>query len=953
MKNDIPTVILLIKNHRKLGFVLHPYLSTRDNLKIWVVEEYFTRKTSERYQDLLPVEMNELVRLCEEYSDLSLARRFSPRNTTVVDFLNGVDETMISTHIRPLIDKQISAILHFARKHNIPLFQDEGSQLLYPNRRIEIQHDIAEPTYHFTKTNNGSNYQLKVSCNDKQVLLNHPGNLLIANFPCWLLSGRELFHFPDYFNGKRIKPFLIKDVIGIPESAEKKFFETIITKDLKSGNVTADGFEIIDRKISPRLELSLEQDWQGISVLIAWFVYDKFRILAGKKQKVFVDLKIQGEQYSFSRIYRDFEQEKLLIGVLLENGLVYQNENSFSVKMVKSDPISSLYLLVEWINKNTIVPGSYQIKILQPDLSNQFFLGTINSEIKMDRAEDWFDIFGNVCFGNFSIPFLQLKDLILGDIRTFLLPNGETAVLPVEWFSLFRGLFLYGKEWGDGIRLNRFQFPVVEELLIVSKGKERNDFFDLQLASAPPADIPETLIAKLRHYQEEGLQWMQFLQKNQFGGCLADDMGLGKTVQTIALLLSQKRKEKGTSLIVMPTTLLYNWQREIEKFAPTLRYLVHAGPNRPQSTLLFDSVDVILTTYGIIRQDLCLLSSFEFFTIILDESQVIKNPEAQITGAVSELQGRNRFVLTGTPIENSLTDLWSQMNFSNPGLLGDLRSFQKEYLNINEKPKESVRIERLRRLIRPFLLRRTKLQVEPDLPPLTLEIRYCEMNEMHRKAYETELSGVRRQVLENLNDMKTPYDSIAVLNAILRLRQLANHPKLKDAQYEGESGKFNEVMDHLETLLDENQKVLIFSSFVEHLKIFEDHFVKEGMKYLILTGSTTNRQVVIDRFKNDPEIMIFLISLKAGGLGLNLTEAGYVCILDPWWNPAAERQAMDRTHRIGQEKNVFAYRFITKDTIEEKIVKLQEKKQWLSDTFVVSENPLKNISREEIVELFS
>ncbi|MEI6899124.1 MAG: hypothetical protein WCL00_04550 [Bacteroidota bacterium] len=478
MKNEIPSVILILKNHRKLGFIIYPYLSTRENQDRLVVEEYFTRETSERYRDLLPVEMIELVRLCEEYSDSSLARRFAPRNTTVKDFLKGVDEAMISTHIRPLIDKQINSILHFGIKNNIPFFQDEGSQLIYLNRRVEIQPDIAEPSYHFTKTNSWSNYQLKVSYNDRPLELNHPQNILVAILPCWFLSEKRLFHFPEGFNGKRLKPFLVKDMIVIPASAEKKFFETIITKDLKSGNVTADGFQIMDRKISPHFELSLEQDWQGTTVLIAWIVYDQFRILAGKKQKVFVDLKIQGEQYSFLRIYRDFEKEKQLTGILIKNGLVYQNDNSFSLKMEKGDALSSLYLIVEWINRNAELLNSYPIKIMQPGVSNQLFLGTITSGIKMDRTQDWFDIFGTVCFGDFSIPFLQLKELILNDIRTFLLPNGETAVLPVEWFSLYRGLFLYGKERENQIRLNRFQFPVVEEFLHVSKEKEKFDLSD-------------------------------------------------------------------------------------------------------------------------------------------------------------------------------------------------------------------------------------------------------------------------------------------------------------------------------------------------------------------------------------------------------------------------------------------------------------------------------------------
>jgi SNF2 family DNA or RNA helicase len=354
-----------------------------------------------------------------------------------------------------------------------------------------------------------------------------------------------------------------------------------------------------------------------------------------------------------------------------------------------------------------------------------------------------------------------------------------------------------------------------------------------------------------------------------------------------------------------------------------------------------------------VRNDVELFAGYQFHYVILDESQMIKNPSAQVSRAVCQLKAVHRLVLTGTPIENSLTDLWSQMEFLNPGMLGSLAAFQKRYkpeISDQEK-KTSDKSDRLRPIIAPFILRRTKREVEPELPPLTIEEVFCEMSDDQRVHYEREKSAVRNEVLQRLETEGAPDSSLMLLKALIRLRQAASHPVLVDSGYTGDSGKFEEIIRTAVTLHEEGHKTLIFSSFVRHLQLIAARLQEEEIGYTMLTGSTIHREEVVNKFRGN-NVSFFLISLKAGGTGLNLTEAGYVMILDPWWNPAAELQAINRAHRIGQDKKVIAYKFISSGTIEEKILQLQQRKQQLSDDFVPSGNPLKDMSREEIKGLF-
>jgi SNF2 family DNA or RNA helicase len=378
------------------------------------------------------------------------------------------------------------------------------------------------------------------------------------------------------------------------------------------------------------------------------------------------------------------------------------------------------------------------------------------------------------------------------------------------------------------------------------------------------------------------------------------------------------------------------------------------GNQRNKELTNFAYYDVVLSTYHTVRQDIDQLSRFPFHYIILDESQMIKNPSSKLYQSILELQAEHRIVLTGTPIENSLTDLWSQINFVNPGLLGTLSFFKRSFVQPIQKRKDEERELKLKELINPFILRRTKQEVARELPPVYEQIRYCNMTEDQKRLYEEEKSLARNHILESMEEVGMEKSSMVVLQALTRLRQIANHPAMVEEMEGIDSGKFTEVYRDIESVVAEGHKVLIFSSFVKHLELFRNQLDQDKYRYAYLTGSQNQRQreEAVKEFQKKTSCPLFLISLKAGGVGLNLTAADYVFILDPWWNPAAELQALNRAHRIGQEKNVFVYRFISNDTIEEKIQRLQERKRELAEAFVAANNPLKDLTEKELLELF-
>ncbi len=473
-------------------------------------------------------------------------------------------------------------------------------------------------------------------------------------------------------------------------------------------------------------------------------------------------------------------------------------------------------------------------------------------------------------------------------------------------------------------------------------------------------DVPKEVQAELRPYQKQGFNWLWFLYSFGLNGILADDMGLGKTLQTLVLLQKAKNENgRMPSLIVCPTSVVYNWQRECERFVPDLQVLNLTGPDRHSMLTKINESDVVITSYALLRRDIKILRQFQFRHAILDESQNIKNVESQTAQASKQLNAYHRLALSGTPLENRLSELWSAFDFLMPGFLLDLDEFRYRYISPIEDKGNRDAERRLKKQISPFILRRLKRDVAKDLPDKIENVMYCEMLPEQQELYMEILDQTREEVFAKFNEKGQAVSQASILSALLRLRQVCNHPKLlKDfIKHDGVgSGKFEAMQDMIEEIISEGHRVLFFSQFVEMLKIVQKWLEVKGIPHVMLTGETKekDRQQLVDRFNKDESIPIFLISLKAGGTGLNLTGADYVVHYDPWWNPAVEEQATDRAHRIGQTKKVFVYRMITRGTVEEKIMKLKERKRSLVDTIIsVDRDMSKKMTFEDLKEILT
>jgi len=523
------------------------------------------------------------------------------------------------------------------------------------------------------------------------------------------------------------------------------------------------------------------------------------------------------------------------------------------------------------------------------------------------------------------------------------------------------GEMVPGEEDGH-IRFRRSQAGLLDALLAAQPEAKVDEIFarlreELQtFAGIEAAPQPEGFEGHLRDYQREGVGWMGFLRRFSFGGCLADDMGVGKTAQMLATLenrraLRAQGEDIGPSLVVVPKSLVFNWKQEAALFTPRLRVIDYTGTGRTENDLT--SADLVLTTYGTLRRDVAQLKDFSFDYVVLDEAQAIKNSGSESSKAVRLLNGRHRIAMSGTPVENHLGELWSLFDFLNPGMLGSA-SVLKLSGGAARNPDEETR-KLLAQALRPFILRRTKDQVARELPPRTEQTIYCELEPPQRKLYDELRQHYRDGLLKRIETDGLKKSSFQVLEALLRLRQAACHPGLIDKKRSGEgSAKLDTLLLQLREVLEENHKALVFSQFTSLLDIVRKRLDADGTVYEYLDGATRDREARVGRFQNDEDCKLFLISLKAGGVGLNLTAAEYVFLLDPWWNPAVEAQAMDRAHRIGQTRHVFAYRLIARDTVEEKVLELQKSKRDLASAIVSADNSLiRNLKPEDLELLLS
>jgi len=579
--------------------------------------------------------------------------------------------------------------------------------------------------------------------------------------------------------------------------------------------------------------------------------------------------------------------------------------------------------------------------------------------VGVSSGVDWFELHGEVDYGGAAAKLPALLAALRRGENMVRLDDGTYGLLPEEWLSRFGPIAGLGTAEADHLRFRRNQAGLLDALLATQPEVSCDATFarvrdELRsFAGIRTAEQPEGFVGQLRDYQRDGVGWMDFLRRFSFGGCLADDMGVGKTAQVLALLEARRASSDapGPSLVVVPKSLVFNWKQEAARFTPRLRVLDHTGLARDIHS--FSDYDVVLTTYGTLRRDAAEFKDIEFDYIVLDEAQAIKNPGTESAKAARLLRGRNKLALSGTPVENHLGELWSIFEFLNPGMLGAASVFKLAGGGARNPTEETRSL--LAQALRPFILRRTKEQVARELPPKTEQTLFCELETAQRKLYNELRVHYRSLLLHTVATQGLAKSKIQVLEALLRLRQAACHPALIDPKRRKDSSaKLDVLIDHLEEIVAEGHKALVFSQFTSLLSLVKERLDESALVYEYLDGQTRDRQQRVERFQNDPECSLFLISLKAGGLGLNLTAAEYVFLLDPWWNPAVEAQAVDRAHRIGQTRQVFAYRLIARDTVEEKILQLQSTKRDLAAAIISEDNSLiRDLKREDLELLLS
>ena len=854
------------------------------------------------------------------------------------------------------VDRLLDEFLSIVAGKNLPLSFDAERKILVHQFVVDTKEASLEPHLHFKKTEDKVFYRLLLSENDKKWKISTKEVIPVCNHPAWVIADYKLFRI-DHINGNMVRPFQTKNEVVIPRASVKTYFKTFILKVAEKVDIEAEGFEVVanDNLLGSRVEVvrNFFNDQWGLTLQM---LYTGVQFNWNEKKEKRTSIEFSDDEVRIVRVSRDVKQEAQFVKKFKAFGLTNNAGSYFQRNETKQMNGEATTEMIEWLTANRLKLENAGFEVKPPEFdgeSIQLYAPQLSIDVK--KANDWFDIHAVVIVGDISFPFAKLGKNIREGNPYYRMNNGKIFVIPREWMTKYSEFFKFVKHSDDHLRLVKSQFTILDNIGLQPAGKQNGQ------TEIKDFKVSRLLKAQLRPYQLEGVKWLVDLYQNELGACLADDMGLGKTLQTIAMLLHAKEnkpyiaeKEKVPSqldmfstaaddqflnplnaLIVLPASLVFNWQEELMRFAPTLTIYRHVGPKRHKDIRLLKRFDIILTTYQTASRDVDLLVQQDYEYIVLDESQQIKNRESKVFKALNELTARHKISLSGTPIENSLSDLWSQMQFINPHLLGSFSFFKKEFLRPIEKMYNEEKKARLRSLVEPYLLRRTKEEVVKELPPLSTRILYTEMTSEQKKLYEREKSAARNYLLDNFDSSDGKY-KLLVLQTLTKLRQLVNHPALVKPDYKRDSGKFHDVMEQWDIIQKAGHKVLIFSSFVKYLEMFKAELDKRGVAYSWLTGSVSakQREAEVKKFETEESVRSFLISIKAGGVGLNLTAADYVFILDPWWNPTTEQQAIARAHRIGQKKNVFAIKFITRESIEEKILKLQEKKSQLAEDII-------------------
>ncbi|MBI5858375.1 MAG: SNF2 helicase associated domain-containing protein [Sphingobacteriales bacterium] len=769
------------------------------------------------------------------------------------------------------------------------------------------------------------------------------------NHQAWLWKNNDVIHLIDKFlpTGKMTIPEdeWVKTLAEfiLPLAKEHKIdFDKSLVHEIKDGN--------------PEINLFLLEKGEYL-VFQPAFAYKGYETRPKDRDEVVIP---QGDKVVI--VHRNREKENEFIQKLqnLHSSFVY-NEDSGSLALKGADVLKNnwFFLFVDAMkDMKTPVFGFDALK------NFRFNTAKPQTKIFISSNTDWFDARVDIVFGDQQVTVAEVKRALANKQQFVQLNDGTLGILPEEWLKKYSLLFRVGEGKTNSLKLSRYHLSVVDELYEIRDEGElvlqlEEKYQNLkEFNKIKEIEPPYALKMILRPYQVAGYQWLNYLTDIKWGGILADDMGLGKTVQALSFLEFYK-KEKGNlkALVVCPTTLIYNWENEIKKFTPKLTYRIHHGAARTRIKEELTDHDITITTYGTLRSDIKLLMSVEFDYVIMDESQAIKNPSSKVTKAACLLNAKNRLCMSGTPLQNNTFDIFAQMNFLNPGMLGTVEFFRQEFAIPIDKFGEQDRKEHLKKILYPFILRRTKEQVAKDLPEKQEMILFCEMEEEQRNIYDAYRNDFRNQILGTIEAQGIQKSQLTILQGLMKLRQICDSPSILNEQekFDNHSIKLDELAREITENIG-NHKALVFSQFLGMLALIKAKLKELGVKYEYFDGSTAapDREKAIQSFQNNDEVRVFLISLKAGGVGLNLTAADYVYIVDPWWNPAVEQQAIDRTHRIGQTKNIFAYRMICRDTIEDKILQLQEKKRALAKDIISDDATfVKALTREDVEYLFS
>ena len=1007
-KANTGQVIIVLTEHLTFGTLLIPYMAEKSDDGTYQLIEQAFHASPEAISRMNEAEQ-QAIDIASHYTEKYLMGIYS-REKTVSRFLRKLSEDpeRVKNNIRPFIEKKMQEMLTLIRHHNLPLYQKQvGSKLLYAHHAYHVHPHDVEIRFTFLADETNFRYQLQCYYDGQPLSLSEQKPVIVlTSSPSALLLGMELYFFP-HIESVRILPFTKKKKISVPASQIEKYIDNIVIPIARYHEITTQGLNIIEETYACEAVLSLEDTIYDEQMLRLSFRYgdQSFTPDTVTEMKKIIYRNDFGEIFFFRRD-SDAEEEKLRM--LTDSGLQRVSDVHF-----KLSPDAPEKTITEWIS--TYREMLQQSFLLTGNMGNTpYCLDEIRIEQSCDDEPDWFELHITVVIGNLRIPFSRFRKHILEEKREFLLPDGRMILLPEEWFSKYGNLLELGTQTETGIRLKPTFVGAVQSALeengpknLLFKREIRNVPVPQGL-NAKLRPYQQKGFSWMVHLHKQGfggcladdmglgktLQTLALLQYVYKPGntteAIRETIDLKKAESTsdclpqkqvffdekgqFSLFPMQSKEEENSriapqvpqipepvqkqnrisplhgTLIVVPTSLLHNWKREASRFT-NLSMMEYNGSSPNEITRLkkyFDRYHLIFTTYGTMRNNIATLSQYTFECIVLDESQNIKNSESLTFRSAIQLRSRHRLILTGTPIENSLKDLWAQFHFLQPELLGNETTFSKHFINAIRQGDERMK-DRLRQLITPFILRRSKQEVTPELPSLTEEVVYCDMTERQNELYQHEKNSLRNILLEQTAEKGQ--QSFTVLNGILRLRQLSCHPQLFLPDFIGDSGKLYQIIETFETLRSEGHKVLIFSSFVKHLELVAGEFRKRKWDCAFLTGSSTNRPEEIARFNRDPKIQAFLISLKAGGVGLNLTQADYVFIIDPWWNPAAESQAIARAHRIGQNNQVIAYRFITQGSIEEKIIQLQEEKRKLAETFITDTEQLPALTNREWARL--